>query len=210
MISIEEYKKNPCKASSIPYWKAKSLILPANMKITHSDNFNEKLLIDYFDEKYFRLIHRLTQIPRFDCPGIDFEVIRPDRTHELVDMINCSYTHSKIHINEDYVNGLTSTQVYCPELWIGAVSDGKLIGSILCDFDGEVGEAVIEWLQVLPEYRNRGIASALICKALRKISCFADFVTVSGECDNTTRPERVYRHCGFEGEDVWHILTKKE
>lgn len=209
MISIEEYKKNPCKASSIPYWKAKSLTIPTNMKIIHNDKFNENLLNNYFDKKYFRLIHKLTQISNFDATGIDFEVIQPNRTNELVDMINCSYTHSEIRVSADYVNSLTSTHVYCPELWIGAVLDGKLIGSIICDFDIEVSEAVIEWLQVIPEYRSRGIASALICKALKTISRFADFATVSGECDNITNPEGVYRHCGFEGKDVWHILTEK-
>lgn len=208
MISIEDYKKNPCKVSSIPYWKAKSLTVPANMKIIHSDEFDEKLLNNYFDRRFFRLVHDLTQIPKFNATGINFEVIQSDKINELADMINCSYTH-EIRVSVDYVNSLTATQVYCPELWIGAVLDGKLIGSIICDFDIEVGEAVIEWLQVLPEYRGRGIASALICKALKAMSSFADFATVSGECDNITNPERVYRHCGFEGEDVWHILNEK-
>ncbi len=38
------------------------------------------------------------------------------------------------------------------------------------------------------------------------MAAFADFATVSGECDNPTRPEAVYRACGFVGDDVWHIL----
>lgn len=209
MISIEDYKKNPCKVSSIPYWKAKSLTIPSNMKIIHSDEFNEKLLDNYFDRRFFRLIHNLSNIPELNIPEIKFEVIQSNRTNELVDMINSSYAHSEIRVSEDYVRSLTITQVYCPELWIGAILDEKLIGSIICDFDIEIGEASIEWLQVLPEYRGRGIAAALTCKALKRMSGFADFATVSGECDNITNPERVYRNCGFEGNDVWHILNEK-
>ena len=88
-------------------------------------------------------------------------------------------------------------------LGIGAV---YLIGSVLCDYDAETGEGIIEWLQVLPKYRGRGIASALVCKGLKIMSGFADFATVSGECENVTNPEGVYRKCGFTGNDVWHIL----
>ncbi len=36
----------------------------------------------------------------------------------------------------------------------------------------------------------------------------ADFATVSGQCKNLSRPERLCRKCGFAGNDVWHILRK--
>lgn len=39
MISIEEYKQNPCEALSIPYWKATDIIIPDNVKIIHNKNF---------------------------------------------------------------------------------------------------------------------------------------------------------------------------
>ena len=37
----------------------------------------------------------------------------------------------------------------------------------------------------------------------------AEFATVSGECDNSTNPEGVYRKCGFEGSNIWHIISKQ-
>lgn len=209
MILMEDYKKDPCRASSIPYWKAKSLTIPANMKIIHRDEFDEKLLDHYLDRRFFRLIHDLSNIPEYNVPELEFEVISVDRAKELADLINRSYGHCEIRVSEDSIRGLTATRVYCPELWIGAVLDEQLVGSIICDYDEEVGEAVIEWLQVLPEYRGRGIAAALVCKALHIMRGFADFATVSGECDNITNPARVYRSCGFEGNDVWHILNEK-
>ena len=36
----------------------------------------------------------------------------------------------------------------------------------------------------------------------------ADFTTVSGEVDNKTNPEKLYRRCGFEGDDIWYVLRK--
>ena len=209
MISINEYKKNPCGTFSIPYWKTKNISIPKDMKIIHGSEFDEKLLKKYVDKRFFRLKHDLTDIPKLEIGGTDFEIISPDQIDELTEMINRSYTHSDIHITAEHMKSLTETGVYCPELWIGAVSDGRLIGSILCDFDREIGEGIIEWLQVLPEFRGRGIASALTGKALKVMSDFAEFATVSGECDNTTDPESVYRKCGFKGDDIWHILNKK-
>ena len=207
MISIEAYKENPCKVFSIPYWKAKRISIPSDMRIVHNSDFDKKQPEYDVDKRFFRLIHHLSNIPEFEEAGIGLEVISFARSAELVDMINRSYTHLEIRVSEDSVKSWTDTEVYCPELWIGAILDGNLIGSIICDFDREVGEAIIEWLQVLPEYRSRGIASALLSRALRTMSSFADFATVSGECDNITNPESVYRKCGFEGNDIWHVMT---
>lgn len=208
MFSIEAYKAAPCKALSIPYWKAANVTVPENMKIVHNSEFEETLLERYADKKFFRLIHRLDHILDFDS-AIDIVTLSAYSEEQLADMISRSYGDSGICVSASQVKDWTETEVYCPELWLGAVQSGELVGSILCDFDAEVGEGIIEWLQVLPEYRGRGIAAALTCRALRIMSAFADFATVSGECDNVTNPEAVYRKCGFQGDDVWHILTMK-
>jgi len=209
VVPIEEYRRDPCKVLSIPYWKAKRMTVPADMKIVHSDEFVPGLLDMYDDRKYFRIRHDLKNIPEFCAAGIELEGIPADRLGELADVIDRSYTHSGIRVSAEDLRGLTTAPVYCPELWIGAYFEGGLVGSVICDHDAETGEGAVEWLQVLPEYRKRGIASALICKALRIMRGFADFASVSGECDNITSPERVYRRCGFTGNDVWHILRRK-
>lgn len=209
MISIEEYKQNPCGTLSIPYWKATDMIIPDNIKIIHNKNYDESLLKEYTDKQFFRLIHRLKDIPDFSNNNFAYEVLSKEKTNELADMINASYSHTDVFVSADYIKGLTETKVYFPELWIGAFDNNKLVGSIICDLDTKIGEGIIEWLQVLPEYRGRGIAPSLVCKALKILKPNADFVTVSGECDNSTNPENIYRKCGFVGNDIWHILTKR-
>ena len=37
----------------------------------------------------------------------------------------------------------------------------------------------------------------------------ASFVTVSGQVNNSTNSEALYRNYGFEGNDIWHIMHKK-
>lgn len=208
-MTIEEYKRDPCGSLSIPYWKNKGMILPDSMKILHDRDFDEKLLADYADSRYFRLKHDLRDIPRYSIGEYRLETIPPESFGALADMINASYTHSQISVSEDDIKGWTAHKTYRPELWIGAYDGDVLIGSAISEYDSEVGEGVIEWLQVIPEYRGKGIASDLICRSLEIMSGFAEFATVSGECENVTNPEKSYRRCGFYGNDIWHILTKK-
>ena len=59
MITKEEYLKNPCSASSIPYWKAKSIAVPDSMKILHQDEYDSTDYQNYIDAPYFRLFHNL-------------------------------------------------------------------------------------------------------------------------------------------------------
>ena len=35
------------------------------------------------------------------------------------------------------------------------------------------------------------------------------FVTVAGQCNNPSEPEKLYRKCGFTGDDVWHVMKRK-
>lgn len=208
-MTIEEYKSDPCGLLSIPYWKNKGIALSDGMKIVHDRDFDERLLSDYTDSRYFRLKHDLKDIAKCNISGYSFNNIPPDSFGELADMINASYTHSQIGVSQDEVRCWTDRITYRPELWIGAYDGVKLIGSVISEYDSEVGEGIIEWLQVLPEYRGKGIACALICKSLKIMSGFAEFATVSGGCGNPTNPEKAYRRCGFYGSDVWHILTHK-
>ena len=49
-----QYLENPCRASSIPYWKAISISVPENMQILYNDDFGASLLAQFTDEPYFR------------------------------------------------------------------------------------------------------------------------------------------------------------
>lgn len=43
-IMLEKYLQNPCRASSIPYWKTKTISLSENMLLLHHDHFIPSLL----------------------------------------------------------------------------------------------------------------------------------------------------------------------
>lgn len=209
MITLAEYLNNPCDTLSIPYWKAKNITIPPEMKILHDKDFSTNILSDYTDEKYFRLHHNLKDISKIIAN--DFEITTATRKDikAIVQIINESYTD--ISVNKELIKSYTKTPVYNANLWVMVKekATGKYVGCGIADFDTEAKELILEWIQVLPEYRGKKIGQLIVTELLFRMKDVADFATVSGKVDNTTKPETLYRKCGFVGNDTWHILRKK-
>lgn len=209
MITLTEYLNNPCGTLSIPYWKAKNITIPPNMKILHDKDFYVDTLLNYTDEKYFRLHHNLKEILRIITN--DFEITTATRKDikSIVQIINDSYTD--ISVNKELIKSYTKTPVYNNSLWIMVKekATGKYVGCGIADFDTEAKELILEWIQVLPQYRGKKIGQLIVTELLFRMKDIADFATVSGKVNNATNPEALYRKCGFVGNDVWHILYKK-
>ena len=64
-------------------------------------------------------------------------------------------------------------------------------------------------MQVLPQKRGRGLGKAIVNELLIRLKSKAKFVTVSGQIDNKTNPEALYRKCGFKGDDIWCVICPK-
>lgn len=205
---FSDYLKSPCSNLSLPYWKSKVIAVPDNIKIVHHNDFNSKLLEDYSDEKYFRLIHYLNDIDSEIPEGFSIKTAELSDIPLIVETINNCYTD--LSVSHEQILSYTKTKVYDKNLWI-LVHENKtnhIVGCGIADFDSEVKEGILEWIQVLPEYRGRKIGQLIVNQLLSRMKN-ADFATVSGQVDNITNPERVYRKCGFVGNDIWHILHKK-
>lgn len=209
MITLTEYLNNPCGTLSIPYWKAKNITIPLDMKILHDKDFCADILSDYTDEKYFRLIHNLKEIPKIITDDFEITTATKKDIKSIVQIINDSYTD--ISVNKELIKSYTKMSVYNEELWIMVEekATGKYVGCGMADFDIEAKELVLEWIQVLPQYRGKKIGQLIVTELLFRMKDFAGFATVSGKVDNATNPEALYRKCGFTGKDIWHILHKK-
>ncbi len=206
MIPVDEYRTDPCGTLSIPYWKGKTIRVPEHMKIVHDRDYSPDTR--YVDEPYFRLLHHLKGMPSAD------EAFRCMTATEediplLADMINRCY--DDLSVNVEQLTSYRCTAAFAPDLWLIVLDtqSGLPVGCGIADFDPEIREGVLEWIQVLPEQRGRGCGQFIVNELLRRMAARADFVTVSGRVNNATNPERLYRKCGFVGADVWHILTRK-
>lgn len=208
MISRRDYLKDPCGTLSIPYWKWKQMVLPDGMIILHDRDIARSKHDGYWDDPYFRLRHDLEEICATEPEAYTVRTVKNQDISNITQIINGSYTD--IHVTVDQVCAWKNLSVYDPDLWLLAVekSTGRPVGCGIADFDKNAKEGILEWIQVLPEYRGKGIGKMLVCQLLRRMQGKADFATVSGSCLNESDPEKLYRSCGFFGNDVWHIMRK--
>jgi len=212
VISIHEYKANPCKLSSVPYWKLKSFKIPSNIVVVHDQDYCPEAGV-YDDTRYFRLIHDLQRVEQANLgENFAFRYVNTSSIDDLeaaTRIINSCY--SDIQVSLDQVREWTRSAVFCSELWITIidVSKDESVALGIAELDREVGEGALEWIQVLPQYQGRKLGQALVNKLLGNLQGKAEFVTVSGKVDNETKPEKLYRRCGFTGNDIWHVLQKK-
>ncbi len=205
-INKNEYLISPCKVASIPYWKAKSITVPEGMHIVHQDNFNKQEYPHYIDEPYFRFIHHLQDLSIQVLPH--GYLLYNATLKDFADHINSCY--SNIGITESDLRDYTTRPVYDSALWL-AVKDNqtdKVVATGIAELDKEIGEGVLEWIQVSEQHRGCGLGRYLVSELLWRMKDKAKFATVSGQCDNPTNPETVYRKCGFTGFDVWHVLRR--
>lgn len=85
------------------------------------------------------------------------------------------------------------------------MNNQQIIATGIAEFDANIKEGIIEWVQVLSEYRNQWYGKIIVKELLYRLSKMADFVTVSGRLNNDSDPKHLYEFCGFEGNDIWHI-----
>ena len=86
----------------------------------------------------------------------------------------------------------------------------KIVATGIAEFDKEIKEGYLEWIQVSKDYRKKGFGTVIVNELLFRLKEKADFVTVSGKLKNESKPENLYLKCGFENKTIWHVLTKKE
>lgn len=206
IINKNEYLICPCKVSSIPYWKATSITVPDGMCIVHQDNFNIIEYQHYIDEPYFRLIHSLQDLSIQVLPQ-GYSLCNAT-LKDFSEHINSCY--NGIGVTEADLRDYTARPVYDSALWF-AIKDNQtdeVVATGIAELDKEIGEGVLEWIQVSEQHRGYGLGKYVVSELLWRMKERATFVTVSGQCNNPTNPEALYRKCGFTGSDVWHVLRK--
>ena len=207
MLTKERYLADPCKAASIPYWKAQSITIPDGMKILHQDEYDDGENQSFVDEPYFRLIHNLKGLAEPVLPQ-DYSLCTATLSEYAAHISSC---YEEIGITEEELRSYTLRSVYDAALWL-AIKDertGNIVATGIAELDREIGEGVLEWIQVSQGHRGKGLAEYIVSELLWRLKSKAGFATVSGQCNNSTNPEKLYRKCGFCGNDVWHILRKR-
>ena len=199
----DRYLTSPCMASSLPYWKSVSFTVPENMRVMRDDEYDPKDLRGFSDEPYFKLIHNLEDLEKPSLPK-DFSLVSPD-IEAISSHIRACYGGGP---SAEELTGYKARPVYDPSLWLAvADKDGALAATGIAELDPDIGEGILEWIQVSEDRRRRGLGEYLVRELLWRMRGRADFVTVSGKLNNPTEPLSLYTRCGFGKMVVWHVLT---
>ncbi|MBQ3849127.1 MAG: GNAT family N-acetyltransferase [Clostridia bacterium] len=202
-MNPEQYLSNPCKASSLPFWKTNLISLPPSMSVVRDDLF-PGLREGSFDTLYFKLLHRLNALSPYTLPnGFSFTSVDE---HSMAAHISHCYEEESVSVEE--LKQYKKRNVYSPDLWIGLKENdsGKLVATGIAEFDQEIKEGVLEWIQVSPDFRRRGLGRFVVNELLIRLVNRADFVTVSGRMNNPNNPYALYLNCGFETPVIWHVV----
>ena len=202
----EQYLSNPCKASSLPFWKTNLISLPPSMSVVRDDLF-PGLQEGCIETLYFKLLHRLNALSPCTLPnGFSFTSVDE---YSMAAHISYCYEEERVPVEE--LKQYKKRNVYSPDLWIGLKENdsGKLAATGIAEFDQEIKEGVLEWIQVSPEFRRRGLGRFVVNELLTRLVKMADFVTVSGRMNNPNNPYALYLNCGFEAPVIWHVVRRQ-
>jgi len=159
---------------------------------------------------YFRLIHRNQPIQVMKLTS-GFRIVNVNVDTEadaVAEVIGKCY--DDFNPSGQSVQNWASYPVFDRDSWIWVIDDRKGIpvGLGIAEVDPMILEASLEWIQVLPEYRGRGLGERIVLELLNRLYGRVEFTTVSGEVESQTNPEGLYRRCGFRGDDVWWLLRR--
>ncbi len=208
--SQQKYISNPCGSCSTAYWKEKYFAKPEGIRVIHG--MDEARCYDVQKAKrYFRLIYRFDTDCNSVLPkGYSFhKTSLPDDCGQIAEFINRCY--EGYALTEADILRWTKYPVFDTDLWVFIFDDASNtpVALGIADYDASIREGSLEWIQVLPENRGMGLGKAVVNELLTRMKEKADFVTVSGECDNPTNPEMLYRKCGFNGNDIWYVFREE-
>lgn len=174
----EVYLVNPCKASSLPFWKTNLIKIPENMKVVLNDDLQSVDVQEYIDEPYFKLIHRINGIEK---PMLDscYELVCCEVSEYAEHIATC---YGNVGISSEELSSYQTHTVYDRELWIAVTERGQntIIASGIAEIDTDIKEGILEWIQVSPGYRGRGLGNFIVNELLWRMKGKAEFVTVSG------------------------------
>ena len=203
----KEYLANPTGASALSFWKTCNFNNPAHIKVLNENEFNPNLLETHTDEVYFKLVHYLENIEK-QFKSDKFIFVKAS-TEEFVNHINSCYEKERLTVDE--LEYYKNRSVYDEDLWICLYDNVNhvIAATGIAEFDREIKEGYLDWIQVSEEYRGQGLGKIIVYELLKRLKRKANLVTVSGRVNNKTNPEKLYESCGFESKVLWHILTEK-
>lgn len=195
-----EYITDPARACFLSYHKNENTELPSNMRVVRGDDYKPELYKGFDDTVYTKLILRDKQVDEPVYPE-GFKLVTPTKEQLTA------------HIAQCFPDGETPDSI---DLWrymeyflvaLVDVATGRIVASAAADVDFGVKEGSIDWVEVSPRYRRKGLGTYLVTELIYRFRRFSDFISVSTK---DSAALALFQKCGFREDCAWHILKAKK
>ena len=126
-------------------------------------------------------------------------IVRYDQRYQAA-IVNLWQECNLVVPQNDPIEDIQKKLDFQPDLFLIALRDGQLIGSVMVGYEGHRGW--LNYLAVSPKHQKRGYGRKLVDKAimeLRKLDC----LKVNIQVRNSNRSAiEFYKHLGFQDDNV--------
>lgn len=202
-MTKEEYLASPTRASSLSYRKSLDLSLPEGLRVVPDGLFRAEDYPGWKDTVYFRLVHRLRDLPAPSVPPGFEERTLPEEAFARHVELCYGMENAGRELAE-----VSRSPLFDPSLRVALCPEGSPdpAASGIAVFDPVIREGSLEWIQVSPAFRRRGLGKAVVLILLSRLADRASFVTVSGQEESPFHPSLLYESAGFGEKALWHVL----
>jgi len=175
---------------------------------TGRTKWNEELSLQVLG-RCFRAIYEGPKPGPVSVPaGLRMLTVDPEKDlPTLADLMNSAYPSLPRFIDAERLAVAARAPSYYADGWFFLCDEtlARPIGAAVCGYCGETDEGFIDWVQVLPRFRGRGLGVILAREAIRRLAA-AGCITVSGSLDAPFAVGELYADCGFGQFRQWSIL----
>ncbi|MBN1247981.1 MAG: GNAT family N-acetyltransferase [Anaerolineae bacterium] len=177
--------------------------------VLHEDDYLlvSSCLKDYEVSESYPLIYEgpdCASVPVHDDVYVaDFDFGRGESFVDAAELLNGCYPGHR-HTAEE-VATWCDLAVFDPSLWfwVRRSADDEALALAISTYQVSIRETYLDWIQVLPPARGRGLGHLLVAETLCRALPKSDVVRVTGMADD------FYRKCGFVGRERWRIASRR-
>ncbi len=160
--------------------------------------------------RYYRAYLPAADVPAVDPPGgyefapFDVQTDAPDAAR----LLNEAYPSLRDLTSPERLRHMAAQPYHRADCWffLRQTRTRKIVGIALGGLCDDIGEGFIDWVEVQPRYRGRGLGRLLILELIRRLSQTASLITASGSLDAPFVIGNLYERCGFTQSRQWTVL----
>ncbi len=176
-----------------------SLILNDNQlcdKLKNNNNINGIIRVSNF----------LSDLKEVNLPdNLQFKKVRYNQENAVSNFISLCY--EDLNIKKEFIKKIKLHPTFNKDYWWWLVDENqKKLALAIGEYDEEINEGSLEWIQVHPEHRRKGYGTLIVNKLLNEMNKKCDFVTASTEHFQSKSVEKFYMKNGFKNKETWWIV----